>query len=566
MLKKATGDQREDAPGVRRVPGLSVEWAGMADWTEKTRLSLAAKCQLLFGAALALIIGAALVAPWQRMEQLRHRINERAASAVVRTAIAQHITDAQDGLAARKPTTLPVTLDGQTVTLPRLVGVPADLSTLESRFERAAIARFQRDPDLKFFARSFDASGSEGYRYAEPLYARKQCLPCHQDATRSTQPTTQTAQITTFAPLLGIAVVEIPAQVSQQEVVLNRTLLLIAVALAGTLAVLTFHLIFSRLILRPVRILQETAEKVSQGDLNIRSDISSRDEFQQLSETLNTMLANLKTSDEQLRAVNRSLDLRLGQLGESNVALYEANRLKSEFLANVSHELRTPLNSILGFADLLRESVGEEPRSSRYLRNILTSGKHLLELINDLLDLAKIEAGKIDVRSEPLALGDLFEALAGLLKPLLEEKELTIITRISSEIPILRTDASKLQQILYNLLSNAIKFSPVGQQIDLTCDLVEEGKIRIEVTDRGPGIAPDQQEAIFEKFRQLDGSHTRTHSGTGLGLAISRELATILQGEIGVESAPGRGSTFWLELPTSIEAGQRDVRERMLRP
>src|SRR5207302_841083 len=141
----------------------------------------------------------------------------------------------------------------------------------------------------------------------------------------------------------------------------------------------------------------------------------------------------------------------------SNVALYESNRLKSEFLANVSHELRTPLNSILGFAELLKDTQNGDARTMRYVSNILTSGRNLLELINDLLDLAKIEAGRMEVRSEPLSLNDLFEGLASILKPLVEKQGVVLQASVARDVPILSTDGPKLQQILYNFLSNAIK-------------------------------------------------------------------------------------------------------------
>jgi len=278
------------------------------------------------------------------------------------------------------------------------------------------------------------------------------------------------------------------------------------------------------------------------------------------------MLANLKSSDEQLRDINKALDLKLVQLGETNVALYESNRLKSEFLANVSHELRTPLNSILGFADLLRDTVSTnpDPKAARYLQNILASGRNLLELINDLLDLAKIEAGRMDVRSVPLSLNDLFEGLTNLIKPLTEGKKVEIETAVAPDVPIIESDPSKIQQVLYNLLSNAIKFSPESGRIGLTADLHDAEKIRIAVRDQGPGIEPEKHEVIFEKFRQIDGSVTREHSGTGLGLAISRELISMLGGTIGVESTPGQGATFWIILPLKIQPGQHDVRAKMI--
>jgi two-component system sensor histidine kinase BarA len=346
---------------------------------------------------------------------------------------------------------------------------------------------------------------------------------------------------------------------------LNRVLLLAAGLLAGSLAIVVLYVIITQLILRPVRVLQETAEKVSQGDLNIRSDISSGDEFQQLSETFNTMLSNLKHNADQLRAINKSLDLKLGQMAESNVALYESNRLKSEFLANVSHELRTPLNSILGFTDLLKDSPATtgDAKNARYVQNIAQSGRNLLDLINDLLDLAKIEAGRMEVRSEPLSLSDLFEGLINILRPVYEQKKLNVTADVPADVPILHTDPAKLQQILYNFLANAIKFSPTGERIHVAARREPTG-VRILVSDRGPGVEPEKQQLIFEKFRQIDGSVTRQHSGTGLGLAISRELATLLGGSVGVESEVGNGATFWVLLPLKVDAGARDVRGQMV--
>ena len=205
-----------------------------------------------------------------------------------------------------------------------------------------------------------------------------------------------------------------------------------------------------------------------------------------------------------------------------------------------------------------------DPKAARYLQNILTSGRNLLELINDLLDLAKIEAGRMDVRSEPLSLADLFEGLINLLKPLAEAKDLTIDSSVASDVPILQTDPAKLQQVLYNLLSNAIKFSPTAGQIDLTARTEDAEHVRIIVRDRGPGIEPEKHEVIFEKFRQIDGSVTREHSGTGLGLAISRELVALLGGTIGVDSVQGQAATFWVVLPLKTQPGQRDLREKLI--
>lgn len=544
------------------------------------KISLAAKCQLLFGAAVVLIIAAALFVPWQRMEQLIDQINQRAAARLARDAVMRHVADRTAAAEAPwkalgqspGPTTTPVTVEGESYVPPRLIGIPprVPLDRL-TPFEANAVRYFEKFPDRESVEVPPRKEGQR-YRYAEALYARGECLNCHATDGSAAgaaggllpvrRPVTRPAHRP--ARLIGVAVVDMPSQVEANQLLLNRIILLTAGLLAGTLAVVVFYLITTHLILQPVRVLQETAQKVSEGDLNIRSDISTGDEFQQLSETFNTMLANLKSSADQLRAINKSLDLKLGQLAETNVALYESNRLKSEFLANVSHELRTPLNSILGFADLLKESVGTDGKMPRYVQNILKSGQNLLDLINDLLDLAKIEAGRMEVRSEKLSLNDVFEGLVSLLKPMSEARELTIAASVANQVPILSTDPAKLQQVLYNFLSNAIKFSPVGGRIDLSAHVEEDGRVCIMVADHGPGIPDEKQDLIFEKFRQIDGSVTRDHGGSGLGLAISKELTALLKGTIGVRPTEGGGATFWVLLPVQIEPASHDLKGKMV--
>ncbi|HEX4795651.1 MAG TPA: ATP-binding protein [Humisphaera sp.] len=538
------------------------------------RISLAAKCQILFGAAVVLIIAAALAVPWNRMEQLTEQLNARSAGALAENALAEHVILQQAGaggdLSTRPPATQPSSND-PVQNPPRLLSLAASERPNLDHFDKRALAHFKHEPDGPPYTAYYNSTS--GYRFAQPVFIlpNSTCIACHSSPSQAaTRATTRASMmplvIDPTSHLAGIVSVDISSRIQESQLLLNRVFILVAGTLAGALAIWSFYLITTRLILQPVRVLQETAEKVSQGDLNIRSDIQTGDEFQQLSETFNAMLGNLQESADQLRDINKGLDLKLGQLAEANLALYESNRLKSEFLANVSHELRTPLNSILGFADLLREAMdtSAEPKGARYINNILQSGRHLLDLINDLLDLAKIEAGKMEVRSEPLSLHDLFEGLGNILRPLIEARQLTLMVNSIPDVPIIMTDPGKLQQVLYNFLSNAIKFSPVSGRIDLAARREGVDQVRISVTDYGPGIAPEMQQVIFEKFRQVDASVTRTHGGTGLGLSISKELISLLGGTIGVDSSPGEGATFWITLPLRIEAGAMDVRGRMV--
>jgi signal transduction histidine kinase len=284
------------------------------------------------------------------------------------------------------------------------------------------------------------------------------------------------------------------------------------------------------------------------------------------------MLRHLNSAQEEQQRINRSLDVRVGELAETNVALYESNRIKSEFLANVTHELRTPLISIIGFAELLRDAwedpKADRKRLARYTGNILTSGRSLLEIINDLLDVAKIEAGEMELHVTEFSPARLGHDLIDFVQPLADKRNLELSALIDDDLPTCHSDSGKIKQILYNLLSNAIKFTPTGGAISLAMENAGDGAIRLIVSDSGPGIPEEQLETIFEKFRQLDASKTREHEGTGLGLAITRDLVTLLGGKVHVESVEGVGASFIVTLPMTVDthaAGASAGRDKQLR-
>jgi two-component system sensor histidine kinase BarA len=241
------------------------------------------------------------------------------------------------------------------------------------------------------------------------------------------------------------------------------------------------------------------------------------------------------------------------------------NRLKGDFLATMSHELRTPLNSILGFSDVLGSIQSLDDKQRRYVENIRSSGRMLLEMINDILDLAKIEAGKMEVRPSSFALEPVISAQCDMVRPLAERKRIELSFSVAPGLEAVEQDMAKVQQVLANLVSNAVKFTPEGGRVDVAARLAEEpsGEFLIEVADTGVGIAEEEQQAIFEKFRQGrvfqggDDAMTREFSGTGLGLSIVRELCRLLGGDVTLASQLGRGSRFTVRLPLRLAAPDR---------
>jgi len=357
---------------------------------------------------------------------------------------------------------------------------------------------------------------------------------------------------------------------------MNLTWIIVAGLIGGSGAIIVFYMISQRLILRPIRQLRALANNVAEGNLEIRSSIATRDEYEKLAKAFNHMLDTLQATQKKLRHANKQLDAKIAELSARNIELFKANKIKGEFLANISHEFRTPLNAILGFAQVLKDkplSLKEE-KAQRYAENIITSGNSLLNMINDLLELAKTQAGKMELHITEASISGLLENLLSQFSLITKNKKIKVKLILAADLPLVVTDVGKVQQILYNFMSNAVKFTPERGRIEIEAQFPSPGDqgtgpeprmIRISVTDTGCGIAEADRQKIFEKFRQADGSLTRETTGTGLGLAICTELATMLAGRIGMESPPkGRseGSTFWLDIPITLTKQEKQTTEK----
>ncbi len=259
------------------------------------------------------------------------------------------------------------------------------------------------------------------------------------------------------------------------------------------------------------------------------------------------------------RKRHEEIQIRSLEMQAENLRALEANRLKSEFLANMSHELRTPLNAIIGFAELMQDGIAGPVSAEQrtFLGDIVSSGRHLLDLINDILDVAKVESGKMEFHPEPVELGALIAEVSGLLGPAAAAKGIAVRTSVDGEVAGVIADAIRLKQVLYNYLSNAVKFTPGGGKVEVRAQPEGEDRYRIEVEDTGIGIKREDLERLFETFHQLDSGLTKKHAGTGLGLAVTKKLVEAQGGEVGVRSELGKGSVFHAIFPRVGSANRR---------
>jgi two-component system sensor histidine kinase BarA len=522
-------------------------------------LSLAEKCRIMFGAAVLFSLALALLIPYIWMGQLTSKAlldtnKAQAESVLLRSHFRPelsgeiHLAELNERGAARDPNEhslrwIDLRKEQAKSELERLGRVQQDL--LEGVRDQEG-----RDEALVFSR----VNGVLQSDYVRLFRATEGCVSCHNPQA--------TAGAFSLNEIVGAAFIQSQGVGGdlRRTKFMNLIWTLMAGIIGTTGAIVAFYWITQRVILRPIRQLRALANNVAEGNLDIRSSIATGDEYEKLAQAFNHMLDHLQAIQEDLREANHRLDAKIAELSASNIELFKANKVKSEFLANMSHEFRTPLNAILGFAQVLREKPGllRREKGLRYAENILTSGNRLLTMINDLLDLAKTQAGKMELHVEHASVSQICESSVSSFSLLAKRKKVKIHVEVDPRVPLIMTDAGKVQQILYNFLSNAVKFTPIRGRIDVLASMVDEKTVRIAISDTGCGIAPEDQDLIFEQFRQVDGSLTREAPGSGLGLAISKELAGMLAGSLGVRSQVGAGSTFWLDLPVTLRPQEKD--------
>jgi len=349
-----------------------------------------------------------------------------------------------------------------------------------------------------------------------------------------------------------------------QRLASNLTVILVVVL---AIAITTSSLLIARGISKPLGALTKGAEIIGKGDLEHKVRVKSKDELGQLAATFNKMTKSLKKVTASRDELDREVAERkqaeedvkkyAEQLEQANIRLQELDHLKSVFLASMSHELRTPLNSIIGYTGLiLQDMVGEINQEQReQLTVVKRNANHLLSLINDILDISRIEAGKVELSLEEFSLDDVVREVVETLSPAASEKGLELLTEVPEDITLL-SDTRRVKQVLVNLVSNAVKFTDQGS-VRITARVLEDDNLEIRVIDTGIGIKKEDMYKLFQPFQQVGVSLAMRHKGTGLGLYLTKKLVTILGGDISANSEYGRGSEFTFTLPLRYEEGQK---------
>lgn len=417
------------------------------------------------------------------------------------------------------------------------------------QFERAVLLAYEETmKPVEVWDRQ-EINGKHYFRYIRPLFANESCLPCHGEPAGKFDIAGYPREGYELGEYAGAISVMIPMDSfianlrSNSFRQLGFTLLLLGFSLT------TIFLLINFLVGRPLDKLKMAAVEVGRGNLQVDiGGINAQGEIKELAIQFKDMADQLGVLYDDLEG---EVEKRTEELTLANEKLSALNVHKSQFLATMSHELRTPLTSIIAFAELLEEQLPEkEGINHQNIEEIKKNGEQLLVLINDLLDLAQIEAGRYQLHLETMDLVDVIESVERLVAPIAQKKAIDFSSTFLAEVPLFRADPEKIRRAVLNLADNAVKFTPHNGKVEIVVDFDEaDGEVIIKVIDTGIGISTEGIPYLFERFRQLDSSNARRYRGSGLGLALTKELLEMHGGWIKVDSKLEEGSTFILGLP-----------------
>lgn len=428
----------------------------------------------------------------------------------------------------------------------------------DARFARENLALLRVQPKVRVAA-IYGLQGGAFASYAAPGTTAE--VPSRPEAQGVRE---QDRDLVVVAPIVQdgqvIGSVYLRAEYALYERVLNYLGIAAIVTLLAMGGALALSSRLQRAVVQPILAIGEVARDVMQRqDYSRRAPHASDDEVGVLADSFNGMLGEIERRTGEVMRLNEELEARVrertAQLEKSNEELRlataiaeKANRAKSEFLSSMSHELRTPLNAIIGFGQLLGSDIGEArpERRREFVEHVVGAGKHLLTLINEILNLARIESGHVELSVEPVLMGEVLKDCRRMIEPMARQRSIEIHFPHDSGLAVM-ADRMRLKQVLLNLVSNAIKYNRPQGWVRVSCTAAEEGRVRIAVEDSGQGLEPAQLDALFQPFNRL-GQEAGAEQGTGIGLVVTQRLVELMGGHIGVHSTPGEGSVFWVEL------------------
>lgn len=434
-------------------------------------------------------------------------------------------------------------------------------------YEENVLRKMEEDPDLSEYWSDDIIEGKRVERYLYALYITEDCLLCHGSKEKAPEFIRKNYDIGygyKVGELRGAISVIIPKEIAEQQ--FAATIIFFATTTSvSILMIVAIIFLTTGKLMRPIERLTATVAAITRtGDLTTKVDILSKDEVGQLGRAFNDMSTKLQST---YATLEQRIAEKTAHLQQAVIALERANKMKSEFLANMSHELRTPLNAIIGFAEVLRDKIAGDLNEEQtdFVNDIHSSGSHLLQMINDILDLSKIEAGKMELQYGVFPVPAAIEEVYTIIKGLASKKHLELKTVILTDMKSIEADRVKFKQVLYNLLSNAIKFTPENGKIVLEAGVMED-MLQVSVSDTGIGMKSDDQQKVFKEFWQADSSFARKYEGTGLGLALTKRIVEMHGGKIWFESEYGKGSIFSFSLPVKAAVKTTEPKEIKAKP